>query len=91
MCPENSRASAANFVGKCCVGMLTSGPTPLRPATNASHSAWRELPNGLTSPIPVMTTRRCEFDAIPPDLLQGFSQPPWGPGGTPTGRQDILL
>ena len=34
------------------------GPIPLRPAVRFAQNASRPLPTGVTSPIPVMTSRR---------------------------------
>ena len=57
--------------------------TPLRPATRASQKASRELPNGVTAPMPVMTTRRfskTSRDTTAPKTPHAMPRFPAGPG-----------
>ena len=45
------------------VGMMVIGPMPERASTKADQNVSRVLPIGVTTPIPVMTTR-IHFDAF---------------------------
>src|SRR6266550_239492 len=50
--------SHANFTGLCTGSNRVMGPAPERPASRPSHVLWTFVPNGVTSPRPVIATRR---------------------------------
>src|SRR6185312_7363904 len=50
--------SHENLVAKSVVSNSVVGPAPFLPASSAAHVVSRSLPIGVTSPMPVMTTRR---------------------------------
>jgi hypothetical protein len=56
------------LIGIVPVGIDWIETTPLRPASNASQSACRVQPSGVTTPQPVITTRRDFNRNDPKDL-----------------------
>src|ERR1051325_288183 len=50
--------SHANFTGLCAGSKRVMGPAPERPASRPSQVLWTSVPSGVTSPRPVIATRR---------------------------------
>ena len=63
---ERPLTSAAIRTGKPLASKLLIGATPLRAASNADHVAATSLPAGVTSPRPVIATRRRLMAALAP-------------------------
>ena len=60
---SNPLTSAAMRTGYSLASKASIQPTPLRPATAASHVDGASSPSGVTAPNPVMATRRMESRA----------------------------
>src|SRR5881628_2707615 len=55
---SNAFTSQANFTGLCTGSNRVMGPAPERPASRPSHVLETFVPSGVTSPRPVIATRR---------------------------------